>query len=847
MFNLDAASIAWAGTMADLLLKSALIFASAGLVTLAMSRFRASAAARHFVWLTAVAASLSLPLVSLVLPSWTVQLPAPIYQQQVVLSPSDTRLAIADTGTASLQSQEPAILATAATAVRPVAQTVIERPTDVVHAPQPAETAPIAWQSILLVAWLIGAAAALVPLAVGAFSLMRLRRFSPPIADERVTRVLCQLCRQYGIRRPVTLLATDRRQIPMTWGLRRPVVLLPDEATNWSDDKLRAVLLHELAHVQRCDCLAQWLGQLSRAVYWCNPLSWLAVWQLRNEQEQACDDQVLRSGLEAADYAEHLLAVVAARPRVRFAPGLALAMARSARIDRRLRTILDNKRARSSLSFPRASILAVAAIGLLVPLATVTITFDAQAQEQSSAKQGASEKKQSGQQISADRIAELRRTLSDQYVTTPDERRVIEGAIKGMVESLGDPYSEYLPAIKLADLQRQIEGKLTGIGAQLDMRDGQLTVVTPLEGSPALAAGVKPGDAILQIDDTSTRDLALADAVKRILGDAGTKVSLKVRRAGGDTADLTITRGPIVLRSISGFARDKEHRWQFMLNAEHKIGYLAASQLGPRTAEEIKEAVTALKKAGLNGLILDLRFCPGGLLQAAHDVASLFLGEATVVTIRGRDGKEQVMKSEGNNRLGDFPLVVLAGEQTASAAEVLTGALKDNNRAIVVGARTWGKGSVQSIIKFDEGAGAVRLTTAYFYSPGGRSIERKPGEKVWGVDPSDGYFVPMTQEAVDRLLELRKKRDIIGGEPAADGAHADQQSADAIARMGDAQLAAALRTLAAKVTAGEFEKVGQSAAAAQDYALRRRELQDRRAALTKSLEELDRQWKSLEN
>jgi carboxyl-terminal processing protease len=333
--------------------------------------------------------------------------------------------------------------------------------------------------------------------------------------------------------------------------------------------------------------------------------------------------------------------------------------------------------------------------------------------------------------------------------------------------------------------------------------------------------------------------------VKRIVGDSGTMVRLKVRRASGEEADLTIERGPIVLRSVAGFARGKDQIWEYMLDREHKIGYLAVNQFGPRTADEIKEVVAGLQKADLKGLIVDLRFSPGGLLQAAYETAQLFLGEATVVTLRGRDGEDKAWKSDGTKKLGDFPLVVLAGEQTASATEVLAGALKDNNRAIVVGARTFGKGSVQTLLKLDGGEGAIRLTTAFYHSPSGRNIDRRPREKVWGVDPTDGYFVPMTQEATEQLRARRRQHEIVGAPAGESAAEPAATTPDAIAKS-DPQLAAALRTLVAKVVSGEFEKVGQSAEAAQEYALRRIDIDQRRAALTRSLEELDREWKALD-
>jgi carboxyl-terminal processing protease len=692
-----------------------------------------------------------------------------------------------------------------------------------------------------------GVLVGLTPLAIGSLSLRRLRKRCRPANDVRTLGMLGEICRQLGVKRHVHLAMAECRQIPMTWGTMQPIVVLPIEATNWPIDRLRSALLHELAHVRRLDCLTQWFGQLARAVYWFNPLAWIAVRELRREQELACDDRVLQSGFLAADYAEHLLAVASQRPAYRFVSGVALAMSVSSRIDRRLRTILDTGRNRNALSRWKAGATTVIAAALLIPLATATLRLEAEAQEPAGKQPAAKENAKTGPQDFPGRVAELRRMLVEQYVTAPDEERVLRGAIRGMVESLDDPYSEYLPAAELANLERQIEGKLTGIGAKLDNRQGNIVVVTPLDGSPALEAGIQPGDTILQIDDRSTEGLSLADAVKRIVGETGTKVRLKVRRTSGDESDVTIERGPIVLHTVTGLVRGKEGDWRYLLDRRHKIGYLAIQQFGPRTAAEIETAVAELKKTELAGLILDLRFSPGGLLQSAYEAAQLFLGEATVVTLHGRDGDVKTWKSDGTKKLGDFPLVVLAGERTASAAEVFVGALKDNERAIVVGARTFGKGSVQSLVKLDEGKGAIRLTTAFYRSPSGRTIDRRQGQKVWGVDPSDGYFVPLTQGAIEELQRRRAAQEIIGGKPAADGLASEDLTPGVIAKeLGDHQLAAAVRTLVSKVASGEFEKVGQSAEAAQEYALRRLDIDLRRAALTRNLEELDREWKELE-
>jgi carboxyl-terminal processing protease len=832
--------------LVDIAVKAAILFALASVIALAM-RCRPSAATRHFVWLTAIVASLALPLLALVLPAWTIPISVASPRPVPPSESSSVAFALAEFDSAIAQNNSPATNQSVSSDAN---LAVADQDRD----EAPVESKPAAaiattnfrWQSIVVVGWLMGACVALFPVLAGSLSLWRLRRHSRPVVDKRILAMLATVREQMPFKRDVTLLTTPRRAIPMTWGVHHATVLLPDSATSWSNGQLRAVLMHELAHIERRDCPTHLAAQLARAVYWYNPLAWLAVRELRREQEKACDDRVLQAGIEAPDYAEHLLAVATSRSQRNFGPAVAMAMARSSRIEGRLRSILDTTGRRTPMSRPHAAFAATIALIALVPLATATLTVEAQADEQTAARDEGKTKTDATKRSSSDRFAELSRALADQYVTPPNEEQVLRGAIKGMVESLNDPFSEFLPAERLADLERHLQGKLTGIGAQLELRDGQLTVVTPLEGSPAFKAGIKPGDAILEIDGQPTRNVEITAAVNRILGEQGTQVRLKLRRASGENADVTIERGPIILRSVKGFSRGVDQRWDYMLDSEHKIGYIAVTQFGPGTAGELKEAIASLQESALKGLVLDIRFSPGGLLQSAHEAAELFLGEATVVTIRGRDKSEQAMKSDGKKKLGDFPMIALVNEHTASAAEVLAAALKDNGRAIIAGARTFGKGSVQSIIKLGEGAGAVRLTTAFYRSPSGRNIDRRPGEKVWGVDPTDGYFVPMSDEANDRLNKLRLQRDIIGGESNATAA-ADKRSPDAIAKdHGDPQLAAALRSLVAKTTSGEFQKVGHSAEAAGEYAQRRMEMQLRRDALTKSLEQLDRQWESLE-
>jgi carboxyl-terminal processing protease len=232
----------------------------------------------------------------------------------------------------------------------------------------------------------------------------------------------------------------------------------------------------------------------------------------------------------------------------------------------------------------------------------------------------------------------------------------------------------------------------------------------------------------------------------------------------------------------------------------------------------------------MKGLILDLRSCPGGTLEAAVGVASLFLPGGVIVTIQGRDGAEVTTSADAGKSLGDFPLVVLINEQTASAAEVVAGALQDRGRAVLVGTRTVGKGSVQSLMKLKEGSGAIKLTTAYYKLPSGRNIDRSEGNRRWGIDPNDGDFVPMD---VRQLEALRR----VGPDQPRPGAAARDRT--------DPQLAAGLKAMTARLTTGEFAQAGRSKEALADYLRRREEIQKRRTALVDDLEKLDKELDEL--
>jgi carboxyl-terminal processing protease len=619
--------------------------------------------------------------------------------------------------------------------------------------------------------------------------------------------------------------------MPMTWGWRRPVILLPGDAATWGEERLRTALLHELAHVRRGDCLTQLLLRIVSAWQWFNPLSWWTLGRVRVEQERACDDLAMGSGLDPTDYAGHLLAIASGRGGRGLgfgAPSLALAMAAPSRIERRILSILDVRRNRRALSRRRAGLSAALAAALMFPLAALQLP--------SATAQPPAPGTANGQSAARPEQAEVLEKLRTLYVKVPDEDELRRGAIKGMIGALYDPYSEYLTPEQAADLDRQIQGKLSGIGAQLDQKEKTIRVITPLLRSPAFQAGIKAGDVILAVDGRAVEGRSLTDVVKQIVGPAGTVVQIKVRHADGREVDLALTRGPIALETVKGFRRGENQEWDHWIDPERQIGYVRVEQFGPGTPKDLDDAVRPLIERGLKGLILDLRFGSGGLMNSAIATARRFLAKGTIVSVEGRDGAVTTYRADGKETLGDFPLVVLANGQTASSAEIVAGTLKDNGRAVLVGERTFGKGSVQSIVALKDGSGALKLTTAYYTLPSGRVYDRREGKSTWGIDPTEGDYIPMAPEATETLVKRRRALDVL------DGAERAKPEADPA----DPQLAAALKALVARLTTGEFIKVGIPASALEARMTQRAEIEKRREALLQSLRKVDQELEALD-
>lgn len=309
--------------------------------------------------------------------------------------------------------------------------------------------------------------------------------------------------------------------------------------------------------------------------------------------------------------------------------------------------------------------------------------------------------------------------VKENYVQEVDNEELIEGAISGMLRTL-DPHSSYLDPEAYKELQVETKGSFGGIGIEITIRDGFLTVVSPLEGTPAYELGIQAGDRIIRVDGEPTKEMALMEAVKRMRGPKGTKVVLTIMREEfTKPRDFVITRATIAIKSV----RTK--------TLEPGYGYVRLSQFQSSTARDLRKEIAKLEKDNkpLKGLVLDLRNNPGGLLDQAVKVSDEFLNEGLIVYTGGRL-KSQDMRFEAhmNTRPHSYPVVVLVNEGSASAAEIVAGALQDHKRAVVVGVKTFGKGSVQTVMPLRNGA-ALRLTTAIYYTPSGRSIQAK------GIEP----------------------------------------------------------------------------------------------------------------
>jgi carboxyl-terminal processing protease len=340
------------------------------------------------------------------------------------------------------------------------------------------------------------------------------------------------------------------------------------------------------------------------------------------------------------------------------------------------------------------------------------------------------------------------------YVEEVSDKELIEAAINGMLTSL-DPHSAFLNAESFQDMQVQTKGEFGGLGIEVTMENGFVKVVSPIDGTPAYRAGLQAGDFITHLDGEAVLGLTLADAVDRMRGKVGTDITLTVRREEQEPFDVTITRDVIKIQSVRS-------------QLEGNIGYLRITTFNEQTFPGVERELTDLREQAngeLSGLVLDLRNNPGGLLDQAIAVSDAFLDRGEIVSTRGRDEADsQRWNARSGDLAAELPIVVLINAGSASASEIVAGALQDHRRAIVMGTKSFGKGSVQTIIPV-QGQSAIRLTTARYYTPSGRSIQAK------GIEPD--IIVQQATIETNGQRRLQREADLRGALENPDGGEAD--------------------------------------------------------------------------
>lgn len=342
--------------------------------------------------------------------------------------------------------------------------------------------------------------------------------------------------------------------------------------------------------------------------------------------------------------------------------------------------------------------------------------------------------------------------------------KLLEGGLSGMMEQLGDQHSVFIGQTDFEDLRVGIEQEFGGVGIEivLEPETKQLTVASPLYGTPAFAAGIRPRDRILRIDGRTTQGMSLEEASALLKGKVGTPVVLLVQHEGEPKPEeIRIVRAKIQVDSVLGDRRRADGSWDFFLEGTDRIGYVRINQFGERTAEEMRKALAALQNGGARGLVLDLRDDPGGLLPAAVQVCDMFLESGVILTIRLRDGVvREVIEARPKTDYPQFPVAVLVNRYSASASEIVAACLQDHGRAVIVGERTFGKGTVQELIPLPDKRGTLKLTTSSYWRPSGKNINRQADEGPegsWGVQPDPGYEVKLDGPALARLVRWHRE------------------------------------------------------------------------------------------
>lgn len=342
------------------------------------------------------------------------------------------------------------------------------------------------------------------------------------------------------------------------------------------------------------------------------------------------------------------------------------------------------------------------------------------------------------------KINEAKESIKRLYVEKVEDEKLVEGAVKGMLSELDDPYSSYLDEEHFGWFKDETRGFFEGIGIQIGMKDDKITVVAPIEGTPAHLAGMKAGDSIIEIDGKKTDNMNLNDAVSKIRGEKGTKVKIKILRPSTEKEhEFDIIRARISTPNVKGEV------------LKNDIGYIRVYSFSEEIANKVRTEVSGLKEQNIKGLIIDLRMNPGGLLDQSVKLSSLFIEKGLIVSTKGKAGVDKEYNASGKVADKDIPLVVLVDNGSASASEIFAGAIQDHKRGVIIGEKTFGKASVQQVERLSDNS-AITITIAHYYTPNGRSIAKE------GIKPDVIVKKPESTDDSESLVhsfEIDEEKD----------------------------------------------------------------------------------------
>jgi carboxyl-terminal processing protease len=445
-----------------------------------------------------------------------------------------------------------------------------------------------------------------------------------------------------------------------------------------------------------------------------------------------------------------------------------------------------------------------------------------------------------------DPLIDVRSVLVDRHLNLPDEEAMQEAVIEAMIESLDDPYALFIPDEKEDAFIKDLEGDYAGIGAEVRMIDGELVIITPMEHSPALRAGVRAGDVVEFIDSEPATDPTIEKLIERLIGPVGTDVLVSVRHKDDTKEELTITRGHIKSQSVYGLIR-RNKEWAWCLDDVNDIIYLRIRQFNETTPTELIDALQkAQTQRTIQGLVIDLRDNPGGSLSAAISISNMFLDEGTIVTVSGRADPDRSWNAKPEHVLGGVPILALVNSNSASASEIVAGSLQANDRVAILGMRTFGKGSVQEVLELTSG-GMLKFTTARYDLANGRTIDKKLSKDtgLWGVDPNDGLVILETRKEASERYKSREPYTVITDDEPELFSCGDLEWIEEIYK--DHQLAQGLIAIREKIATDSWPTLSDEDPAVAGISEAVTELAIERIEILKELINLDKQLVALQN